>query len=759
MPRKIIYRLFALCYIGLDWEPGWFPNNLLAVGVSILATMKDIAKLAGVSHGTVSNVMNGKGNVSSEKIRMVEEAVRRLGYNTNAQAQKLRQETTRHLSFILPDIEQQTYSVFYTSLKSLLEEDGYDISRYLSGHSPETERLCLRKALSNRPEYIVTVSCAAGADDYRDIASKVLFVDNPFIAPGINQCSLSFDFEAAAMSFVEYIQSKKYANIALLFDSPLSPAFQRFFEILREKLKRQGPGLFPFFYDSRQMYHGALALLKNAPGIDMVIINNPAHAERLRRIRDFLDCPLPEIVSFGMSETVQPSPYPRYELDYRYMVRLVFDTIKGGLSGKDSSDNMVLVKAKGFSRAWRNIPAQKKTRELSLLTVTSPTAEILSSLSPYLKRCTGLTLKIAALPYDELSRLLASGRAGGFDLIRMDTSWSTRFEKELYCPLEKWAGSIEPLVDTFLPAINKVFVPDIRYLYSIPFDPSIQMLFYRRDLFENPTVKRLFYEKTREKLEVPKSYGEYNRIAAFFTSSINAASPIRYGTTMVYGGASTAACEVLPRVRDLGGTIFDRAGNISISTAVFRKALEEYLEMKAYSDSEISYWWGDALKSFSSGLSAMTVIFINHVSGIVRTSAPGLSVKVGAAPVPGNCPLLGGGTIGVSRQNNEIGPCIDFFNWVYSDEIANIITLLGGLSPCKSVFNNEEILAIYPWLRNMEEHYTRGWRRNGSKKHPDFDAHHFEQIFGNAVRNAAMGIDSPEQALAKAQIECDREFS
>ncbi|RJK68100.1 hypothetical protein CMV60_05555 [Serratia marcescens] len=45
-----------------------------------MPTIKDIAKLAGVSHGTVSNVLNGRGNVSVKKINAVMDAARQLDY-------------------------------------------------------------------------------------------------------------------------------------------------------------------------------------------------------------------------------------------------------------------------------------------------------------------------------------------------------------------------------------------------------------------------------------------------------------------------------------------------------------------------------------------------------------------------------------------------------------------------------------------------------------------------------------------------------
>ena len=55
-----------------------------------MATNKDIAKKAGVAQGTVSNVLNGKGNVSSDKIRRVMEAARQLGYVPYERAALLR---------------------------------------------------------------------------------------------------------------------------------------------------------------------------------------------------------------------------------------------------------------------------------------------------------------------------------------------------------------------------------------------------------------------------------------------------------------------------------------------------------------------------------------------------------------------------------------------------------------------------------------------------------------------------------------------
>ncbi|MEG2361727.1 MAG: LacI family DNA-binding transcriptional regulator, partial [Christensenella sp.] len=69
-----------------------------------MATMKDVAKLAGVSHGTVSNIINGAKGVSLDKVKRVEKAMKELSYEPNAIARSLKLSKTMQIDIILPNI-------------------------------------------------------------------------------------------------------------------------------------------------------------------------------------------------------------------------------------------------------------------------------------------------------------------------------------------------------------------------------------------------------------------------------------------------------------------------------------------------------------------------------------------------------------------------------------------------------------------------------------------------------------------------------
>ncbi len=68
------------------------------------ATLKDVAKLAGVSTATVARVLHDNGYVAPETRRIVEAALAESGYRVNAVAQGLRRQRTLLLGHVLQSI-------------------------------------------------------------------------------------------------------------------------------------------------------------------------------------------------------------------------------------------------------------------------------------------------------------------------------------------------------------------------------------------------------------------------------------------------------------------------------------------------------------------------------------------------------------------------------------------------------------------------------------------------------------------------------
>ena len=80
--------------------------------------------MAGVSHGTVTNVLNGNGNVRAEKIRAVMDAADKLGYTVNLRARGLREGRSHTLAAVVPNLQDRAYADFVTSFQYHAEKAG-----------------------------------------------------------------------------------------------------------------------------------------------------------------------------------------------------------------------------------------------------------------------------------------------------------------------------------------------------------------------------------------------------------------------------------------------------------------------------------------------------------------------------------------------------------------------------------------------------------------------------------------------------------
>src|SRR5689334_11114744 len=86
-----------------------------------MASIKDVAKLAGVAISTASRVLTGDGYSSSETREKVERAAKELNYIPNGIARAMRGQPTRAIAFLVYDI----LNPFFANLAAGVEEETY----------------------------------------------------------------------------------------------------------------------------------------------------------------------------------------------------------------------------------------------------------------------------------------------------------------------------------------------------------------------------------------------------------------------------------------------------------------------------------------------------------------------------------------------------------------------------------------------------------------------------------------------------------
>ncbi len=104
-------------------------------------TITEVAKMAGVSVSTVSNLLNGR----SERMRpetkdRILAAIEDLGYKPNRAARQLKTGQTRIIGLIVPSVANPFYGMFARHVEKTALENGYQVFLCNSERKPERER-------------------------------------------------------------------------------------------------------------------------------------------------------------------------------------------------------------------------------------------------------------------------------------------------------------------------------------------------------------------------------------------------------------------------------------------------------------------------------------------------------------------------------------------------------------------------------------------------------------------------------------------
>ena len=183
-----------------------------------MPTQKELAILAGVSAGTVSNVISGNKRVSDAAREKVLEAIRTLDYRPNLIARSLKTNRTNTLGIVIPEITVPFFPKLIRGAEFAARERGYFLIVLDSDADEELEQQLLSLLRSQRVDGILLVT---GAGKWKGEKLTPFNARPPIVCldrmpEGLEVDSVSVDGRIAAEMGVSHLLSMGHREIAIV---------------------------------------------------------------------------------------------------------------------------------------------------------------------------------------------------------------------------------------------------------------------------------------------------------------------------------------------------------------------------------------------------------------------------------------------------------------------------------------------------------------------------------------------------------------
>ena len=124
-------------------------------------TIEDVAHQAGVSVGTVSNVLNQRGNVRTERAARVRDAIASLRYVPNGVAQSLRRQRSRVVGLCAPLTSSAYFAALLDAFEDIASTQGYEVMQVLSRQDPALEERRVRALIARKVDGLIVIPSAS----------------------------------------------------------------------------------------------------------------------------------------------------------------------------------------------------------------------------------------------------------------------------------------------------------------------------------------------------------------------------------------------------------------------------------------------------------------------------------------------------------------------------------------------------------------------------------------------------------------------
>ena len=130
-----------------------------------MASIKDVAALAGVSPATVSRVMNGTAMVDPDKTERVLRAIEETGFVPNEVARTLYRKSAKTIGLIVPSIRNPYFTELAAHVDTMALQHGFRPFLCNTGYDPEKEKAAVQMLVGMNADAIIIASCSEQVRD------------------------------------------------------------------------------------------------------------------------------------------------------------------------------------------------------------------------------------------------------------------------------------------------------------------------------------------------------------------------------------------------------------------------------------------------------------------------------------------------------------------------------------------------------------------------------------------------------------------
>lgn len=180
-------------------------------------TIKEVAKLAGVSVGTVSRVINNASNCPPATRERVLQAIKALNYIPNQLARNLKKQTTDNIGFVVPDIANPTYVNMAKTIQETAKAARYRLSLMSTDASVQEEIDALKSLQYKHVDGLILVSLAPSArllQAIRQTKGPVVAIGNFPDDSGID--NVRVDSAAGVIKAIDHLIGQARQHIAFI---------------------------------------------------------------------------------------------------------------------------------------------------------------------------------------------------------------------------------------------------------------------------------------------------------------------------------------------------------------------------------------------------------------------------------------------------------------------------------------------------------------------------------------------------------------